>query len=454
MNDKKKKMSFDSVGKILDKIEDSFDEMDFDGLSKNIQESVDFIRREAQEGYKNFRVSPSEEQKKFGKKYASPYDRYKASQEQMAKEAADQVQDAGEQEADLAQTAGGYNAVRKEDRKQHAVKKEKFVPKKNRFQDKLIYRSIPGRSAGPVEKGLGICALIIFGGLTLAVGIAGLVSGAFSGILGLSLPMTVLGGALYAHGHMQDLRARRLISYNKLLKKKDFVMLDELSQLSGETEEQLVKDMDFVIKQKLIPGMTMDEKKTCLLFNDEAREQYEQAEESRLRRELEELRKKTEEEELERKKTQGSKEEKEWIAFHEAMQDFFQALQLHKEQIDHPVMRQKMEDVELILSQISVCVKEHPDMISGTGHLISYYLPCMDKLLKTYNDLEEQPIQGENIQKTQKEIENSFTTIQAALTNMYDEMFRNVSMDISSDIQVLKAILAQDGLQEDIKLSL
>ena len=35
------------------------------------------------------------------------------------------------------------------------------------------------------------------------------------------------------------------------------------------------------------------------------------------------------------------------------------------------------------------------------------------------------------------------------MEKLFDEMFQNVAMDISSDIQVLEVMLEQDGLTED-----
>lgn len=416
MDEEMMRKSLESAEKILDKIGDSVEEMDLSGLTDSIRESVDFIRKEAEEGYKNFKIAASEEQKKYSRHYETPYER--------------------------------YQAIRKDAPKEHAVLKEDSAIVKKNKKRRSVFRSIPGKTGGPFQKALSICDLIIFGGFSISFGVASLLAGSIVPALGVTIPLTLAGIALYVHGNQVSKRAKRLISYDRPLQEKDYIMLKELSEVSGEPVEQIVKDMEYVIENHLIAGMTMDERKTCLLFTDEARQQYEQAEESRIRRELEELQQKIEQEELERKKAEGTKEERAWIAFSEAMNAFFEQLQYHKQEIDNPSMREQMEAVELILSQISVCVKEHPDMISGTGHLISYYLPCMNKLLKTYEDLEEQPIQGDNIRKTQKEIEDSFVTIHSALTNMYDEMFRDVSMDISSDIQVLKAMMAQDGWQE------
>ena len=51
--------------------------------------------------------------------------------------------------------------------------------------------------------------------------------------------------------------------------------------------------------------------------------------------------------------------------------------------------------------------------------------------------------------KQKKKIEDSLDTMNQALEKLFDEMFQNVAMDISSDIQVLEVMLKQDGLTED-----
>ena len=71
------------------------------------------------------------------------------------------------------------------------------------------------------------------------------------------------------------------------------------------------------------------------------------------------------------------------------------------------------------------------------------------KLHTVYEDMEKHPIQVDNIQKSIREIKESLDTIHQALEKLFDEMFQNVAMDISSDIQVLEVMLKQDGLTED-----
>ena len=414
---------FSKAEEFLDKIGDSLSDLDFEGLNDSIRESVDYIRKEAEKGYKDFRMPPSKEKIKYSKYYETPYERYKAAQNRKG---------------------DGHGAVYKEEKEERGEREE----------TKRVLSRIPGKLLSVFETAVGVSGLVLFGGLTLMFGIptlitaltGGVVSGIAAGILGVSIPFSAASGALFGHGLFSRNRAKRLMDYEKELRGKDYVMLDDLCAKTGYSEKQILKDIRFIEASGIAPGLTIDEKETCLLLTDQARKQYSDAEEARIRRELEELRKKEEQEFLEMKKKLASKEERELIHFNEEMKAFLDDLQVKKTEIDSPDLCQYVEDIEVLLKQITECIEEHPEMISGTGHLISYYLPCMSKLLTTYEDLEEQPIQGDNIQKTKQEIEDSFLTIKSALTNMYDELFLNVSMDISSDIQVMNAILAQDGL--------
>jgi 5-bromo-4-chloroindolyl phosphate hydrolysis protein len=78
--------------------------------------------------------------------------------------------------------------------------------------------------------------------------------------------------------------------------------------------------------------------------------------------------------------------------------------------------------------------------------MMSYYLPTTSKLLDAYCELDEQPVAGQNIESTKKEIENALDTINTAFENLLDSLFEEKAWDISSDISVLNTMLAQEGL--------
>ena len=81
--------------------------------------------------------------------------------------------------------------------------------------------------------------------------------------------------------------------------------------------------------------------------------------------------------------------------------------------------------------------------------MMDYYLPMTVKLLNAYADMDAQPVQGETIQASKREIEDTLDTLNLAFEKLLDSVFQDTAMDVSSDISVLQTLLAQEGLVED-----
>ena len=77
---------------------------------------------------------------------------------------------------------------------------------------------------------------------------------------------------------------------------------------------------------------------------------------------------------------------------------------------------------------------------------MSYYLPTTLKLVNAYRKFDEQPVQGENILSSKREIEETLDTINLAFENLFDGLFEEDAMDVSTDISVLETMLKQEGL--------
>ena len=105
--------------------------------------------------------------------------------------------------------------------------------------------------------------------------------------------------------------------------------------------------------------------------------------------------------------------------------------------------------MELIVQRIFKRAEADPDIVPDLKKLMDYYLPMTVKLLNAYADMDGQPVQGETIQASKREIEASLDTLNLAYEKLLDSVFKETSMDISSDISALKVLLAQEGLTED-----
>ena len=91
-------------------------------------------------------------------------------------------------------------------------------------------------------------------------------------------------------------------------------------------------------------------------------------------------------------------------------------------------------------------MEKDPEDAGELKKMMSYYLPTTKKLLDAYCEMDEQPIAGENVENTKREIENALDTLNTAFEKLLDGFFEEKAWDISSDIQVLQNMLAQEGL--------
>ena len=188
-------------------------------------------------------------------------------------------------------------------------------------------------------------------------------------------------------------------------------------------------------KQWFLQGH-LDRQETCLIVTNETYSQYLQAETQREQR----LR-----EEQKRAQERGDIPEQVQEAL-EAGEAYIKRIRKCNDDIPGEEISAKISRIEELVQQIFVQVKENPENVSDIRKLMEYYLPTTVKLLDAYAQLDAQPVQGEHIGRSKKEIEDVLDTLNVAFEKLLDSLFRDKAWDVSSDISVLQTMLAQEGL--------
>ena len=119
------------------------------------------------------------------------------------------------------------------------------------------------------------------------------------------------------------------------------------------------------------------------------------------------------------------------------------------EDIDDVVMSEKISRLERVSDRIFDQARDNPDKLPQMRKFMDYYLPTAKKLLKTYAELEEQGIEGDNITESKTRIANAMDTLVTAFENQLDRLFQSDALDVSTDIDVMENMLRADGLAED-----
>ncbi|MBP5239963.1 MAG: 5-bromo-4-chloroindolyl phosphate hydrolysis family protein [Oscillospiraceae bacterium] len=116
--------------------------------------------------------------------------------------------------------------------------------------------------------------------------------------------------------------------------------------------------------------------------------------------------------------------------------------------IKDPEVRVKINEIMRVTDKIVQDAIADPSDIPKIKKFMTYYLPTTIKLLNAYDRMDSQGIEGENIDKTMKNINEMLDAAIAAYKKQLDSLFANQALDIETDIAVMNAMLDREGLSD------
>jgi len=109
-------------------------------------------------------------------------------------------------------------------------------------------------------------------------------------------------------------------------------------------------------------------------------------------------------------------------------------------------VRMKINEIMRITDKITQDAIEDPADIPQIKKFMNYYLPTTIKLLNAYDRMSSQGIEGENLDKSMKNINEMLDAAIVAYKKRLDSLFENQALDIETDIKVMNTMLAREGL--------
>lgn len=327
---------------------------------------------------------------------------------------------------------------------------------RNRYQpvQKTTGRQLPVKKK-PEGTVSGIL-LIVFG---LAGGVISFFAGVFhyfwtvliSGIPGVStLSIGFTAGvfclcliAVFTGGFLRN-RVGIFRRYIKMMDSRDFYPVEELSQGSRRKKKAVIRDLKKMIKRHWFMEGHLDEQETCFILTDEAWKMYLDAQKE-LEKQKEEAQKLADEQE----RMEQDPVLKQLKVTVEEGREYIRRIREVNDDIPGEEISQKLYRLEKVTTRIFDHVKDNPDKLSDIRRFMNYYLPTTLKLVESYHEFCVQPVQGENITAAEKEIEDMLDEINGAFEKLFDKLFADDAMDISTDISAMSAMLAQEGLLEN-----
>lgn len=436
------------IGKrISSSLKDSLSSGNFSGLKDAISDSVIDVIEEASSAFKES-GSGNGQNRPYGyyKPHSTPKDSQAYSEELIAKRKAhnEKVRQNAEAMKQKKASYSSNNYVEVDSKPIVTDTGTEIVPTEN-------FNPV-GRVSGNVCFGLGIAGMIVSSAATLVNGIGFLVSGGglfsliFSGVTLAASAITLKVG-LFKKGLLA--KAKRLL---QICGENMYAQVSSIASAMGVKTSKVKKDIKTLLQKGYFPQGYLDDQETTLMLSEDVYKQYRltQSNSLKLIKEEEEIEKSIREE-LDRAKATLSPADAEELE-NMVTEGYACVKRLHKlnEQIPEESITNKLNDLEKVLRQIFKGVQIHPEQMKRMHKLMDYYLPTMLKLVEAYAEYDKVNNPGDEIIEAKAEIEATLDTIIEAFNQLLNNLFRDSVWDVTSDAQVLKTMLKQEGLATDL----
>ncbi len=316
---------------------------------------------------------------------------------------------------------------------------------RNQMQNTLFARTFGSQAGGTALMAVGYTIAGVSAVVVLIMVIVGFVMGwtAAPAIAAGIFSVLLAGAAVMAwKGTAMVGRVRRFRKYVEGLSGRTYCSVKELAEHLGRSEKYVKNDLRRLIRSGWFRQGHLDRMETCLIVSDETYMQYEQSQKQL------EMRQRAEQENRKRVQQETAGLSDEVKAMIRTGEEYIRRIQKSNDAIPGEEISNKISYMQTVVEKIFQRVKESPECADDLRKFMDYYLPTTVKLLDAYEELDRQPVQGENISNSKKEIEKTLDTLNLAFEKLLDSLFEETAWDVSTDISVLHTMLAQEGLTE------
>lgn len=247
-------------------------------------------------------------------------------------------------------------------------------------------------------------------------------------------------------------RVKRFQTYVQILGQREYCNIRELAEKVHKSIKFVVRDLEYMFAKGWFLEGHLDDEKTCLITSHGMYQQYQQIKLERKLNEQEQARQRIEQETAVTAKADNGRRSQLPFEVQRIIDEgdaYIRKIHACNDELLGGEISAKISHMEMLVDKIFDRVEQDPESVEDIRKLMEYYLPTTVKLLEAYRELSAQPIDGENIRSSKREIEATLDTLNLAFEKLLDGLFQETAWDVSSDISVLHTMLAQEGLTED-----
>ena len=229
-------------------------------------------------------------------------------------------------------------------------------------------------------------------------------------------------------------KCHRMKRYVELLQDKGYIALSDLERHTCIEGKTILQDIKEMLTRGVLPEGSLDYNEQYLIGSRKIYEEYKAMEQGLLLKQQEE------------RKQQEQQKTKYQVKEVEEGKKILREIMEIESSLGNELLSQKLQRFSYISSQIFSYVEENPQMVEELYRMNSYYLPTIHKLIKSYQKIQNDHAIGNQVKAMCEQIEETVDMMNTALETLYDSLYSAEALDISSDISVLKTMLAREGL--------
>lgn len=130
----------------------------------------------------------------------------------------------------------------------------------------------------------------------------------------------------------------------------------------------------------------------------------------------------------------------------DAFKSFASDMEAWSGQAEDEAARAPVEGIARRAGLIADYVGAHPKLVPQLRHAVSYYLPQTGRLVSSYLELERSGAEGERARKVRADLLDALSMVDDGFARLQEDLIEDQSIDLTGDIQVMRTMLAQDGL--------
>lgn len=224
-----------------------------------------------------------------------------------------------------------------------------------------------------------------------------------------------LGVVLLYVGIFRRRQARRFLKYLSLIGRRERVNLTALAKAAGRSHKKVCAELQDMLDLGVLPQGYLDLAGDQLVLSAQGLDPEPEPEPQR----------------------QAPQKEND---------DVLRQIRQINDAIPDPVMSDKIDRIGELTGKILDYQRQHPDKAGQLRSFLNYYLPTTLRLLRSYAQLDQQGVEGENISAAKQRVEGMMDKVVEGFETQLDRLFQGDAMDISTDVSVLEQMLDQDGL--------